>query len=49
MAFDLSKYKFVEEMDVVAGLDSPPDLLALKPVEFERLEDHRQPRLWLFL
>lgn len=33
--FDLSKYKFVEEMDVVAGLDSRPDLLALKPVEFE--------------
>jgi restriction system protein len=35
--FDLSKYKFVEEMDVVAGLDSRPDLLALKPVEFEHL------------
>jgi len=33
----LSKYKFVEEMDVVAGLDSRPDLLALKPVEFEHL------------
>jgi restriction system protein len=37
MQFDLSKYKFVEEMDVVAGLDSRPDLLALKPVEFEHL------------
>jgi restriction system protein len=37
VAFDLSKYKFVEEMDVVAGLDSRPDLLALKPVEFEHL------------
>jgi restriction system protein len=35
--FDLSKYKFVEEMDVVAGLDSRPDLLDLKPVEFEHL------------
>ncbi|MEU9824742.1 restriction endonuclease [Micromonospora chersina] len=35
--FDLSKYKFVEEMDVVAGLDNRPDLLALKPVEFEHL------------
>ena len=35
--FDLSKYKFVEEMNVVAGLDSRPDLLALKPVEFEHL------------
>jgi restriction system protein len=35
--FDLSKYKFVEEMDIVAGLDSRADLLALKPVEFEHL------------
>jgi restriction system protein len=35
--FDLSKFKFVEEMNVVAGLDSRPDLLALKPVEFEHL------------
>ena len=35
--FDLSKYKFVEEMDVVAGLDSRMDLLTLKPVEFEHL------------
>ena len=37
LQFDLSKYKFVEEMDVVAGLDSRMDLLALKPVEFEHL------------
>jgi restriction system protein len=37
LAFDLSKYKFVEEMSVIAGLDSRPDLLALKPVEFEHL------------
>jgi restriction system protein len=35
--FDLSKYKFVEEMDIVAGLDSRPDLLGLKPVEFEQV------------
>jgi restriction system protein len=37
LQFDLSKYKFVEEMDVVAGLDSRMDRLALKPVEFEHL------------
>ncbi|MEV0459265.1 restriction endonuclease [Catellatospora methionotrophica] len=37
VSFDLSKYKFVDEMDVVAGLDSRPDLLHLKPVEFEHL------------
>ena len=37
LEFDLSKYKFIEEMDVVAGLDSRPDLLSLKPVEFEHL------------
>lgn len=37
VSFDLSKYKFVDEMDVVAGLDSRPDLLQLKPVEFEHL------------
>ena len=35
--FDLKKFKFVEEMNVIAGLDSRPDLLALKPVEFEHL------------
>jgi restriction system protein len=35
--FDLSKYKFVEEMNIIAGLHSRPDLLALKPVEFEHL------------
>lgn len=35
--FDLSKYKFVEEMDVIAGLDSRLDLLALTPTEFEHL------------
>ena len=35
--FDLSKHKFVEEMDVVAGLGSRPDLLKLTPIEFEHL------------
>lgn len=35
--FDLSRYKFVPEMDVIAGMDSRPDLLDLKPVEFEHL------------
>ncbi len=37
LKFDLSKYKFVEEMDVIAGLDSRPDLLVLTPGEFEHL------------
>jgi len=35
--FDLSKLKFVEEMDVVSGLGSHPDLLKLTPAEFEQL------------
>ena len=29
LQFDLSRYKFVDEMSIVAGLDSRPDLLAL--------------------
>ena len=37
LQFDLSRYKFVDEMSIVAGLDSRPDLLALKPTEFEHL------------
>lgn len=37
LRFDLTGYKFVDEVDVVSGLDSRPDLLALKPVEFEHL------------
>ncbi|MFY1689135.1 restriction endonuclease [Plantactinospora sp. WMMB782] len=37
MTFDLSKYKFVDEMDVVAGMDSRTDLLNLSPGEFEHL------------
>ncbi|MGC9671430.1 restriction endonuclease, partial [Planosporangium sp. 12N6] len=36
-SFDLSKYKFVDEMDVIAGLDSRTDLLKLSPGEFEHL------------
>ncbi|WP_406690043.1 restriction endonuclease [Saccharopolyspora sp. ID03-671] len=35
--FDLSRYKTVAGMDVVAGMDSRMDLLSLKPVEFEHL------------
>lgn len=37
LSFDLSRYKFVDEVDVVAGLDSRPDLLQLTPIEFEHL------------
>jgi restriction system protein len=37
MTFDLSKYKFVDEMDVVSGMDSRTDLLSLSPGEFEHL------------
>ncbi len=37
LQFDLSRYRFVDEMSIVARLDSRPDLLALKPVEFEHL------------
>jgi len=37
LQFDLGSYKFVEEMNIVAGLDSRTDLLELKPVEFEHL------------
>jgi restriction system protein len=37
VSFDLSKYKFVDEMDVVAGMDSRTDLLTLSPGAFEHL------------
>lgn len=39
VAFDslLTRFKFVAGMDVVAGLDSRPDLLAMAPYEFEHL------------
>jgi restriction system protein len=33
----LIQFKFVAGMDVVAGLDSRPDLLAMAPYEFEHL------------
>jgi restriction system protein len=33
----LTQFKFVAGMDVVAGLDSRPDLLAMDPYEFEHL------------
>jgi Restriction endonuclease/TIR domain len=35
--FDLSNYRFVEEMDMAAELDRRPDLLALTPTELEHL------------
>jgi restriction system protein len=37
VTFDLTKYKLAPERDVVAGLDSRPDLVALDPIEFEHL------------
>lgn len=33
----LSRYKFVEGIDAIAGLDSRPDLLDMTPTEFEHL------------
>ncbi|MFE9425810.1 restriction endonuclease [Kitasatospora sp. NPDC006697] len=37
MTFDLSKFKLMDSMDVVAGLDSRPVLIDLSPLEFEHL------------
>ncbi|MGH8929466.1 MAG: hypothetical protein ACRDZO_02205 [Egibacteraceae bacterium] len=37
MDFDLSKYRLVDGMDALAGLDSRPDLLEMTPTEFEHL------------
>ncbi len=37
VTFDLSRYKIAPERDVVAGLDSRPDLVAMDPVDFEHL------------
>ncbi len=37
VVFDLSRYRFTEEMDALAGLDSRPNLLEMRPVEFEHL------------
>lgn len=37
IAFDLSRFRFTDDMDVVAGLDSRRNLLKLTPTEFEHL------------
>ena len=37
LEFDLTKYKFIDEIDMLAGLDGRLDLLELSPVEFEHL------------
>jgi restriction system protein len=37
VSFDLSKYRFIDGMDVIAGMDSRPDLVELTPGEFEHL------------
>jgi restriction system protein len=37
IAFDLKRFRFMDGLDVVAGLDSRPNLLKLTPTEFEHL------------
>ncbi|HUC25312.1 MAG TPA: restriction endonuclease [Streptosporangiaceae bacterium] len=37
IAFDLKRFRFTEDLEVVAGLDSRPNLLKLSPTEFEHL------------
>jgi restriction system protein len=37
IAFDLKRFRFTDDMEVVAGLDSRPNLLKLSPTEFEHL------------
>jgi restriction system protein len=37
ITFDLKRFRFTDDMDVVAGLDSRPNLLMLSPTEFEHL------------
>ncbi|TGN74989.1 restriction endonuclease [Streptomyces bauhiniae] len=37
VTFDLSKFRLMDGLDVVAGLDSRPVLMDLKPTEFEHL------------
>ncbi|MET9931999.1 MULTISPECIES: restriction endonuclease [unclassified Streptomyces] len=37
VSFDLSRYKIAPERDVVAGLDSRPDLVSMDPTDFEHL------------
>jgi restriction system protein len=37
IAFDLKRFRFTDDLEVVAGLDSRPNLLKLSPTEFEHL------------
>jgi restriction system protein len=37
IAFDLKRFRFTDDLDVVAGLDSRPNFLKLTPTEFEHL------------
>jgi restriction system protein len=37
IAFDLKRFRFTDDMDVLAGLDSRKNLLTLSPTEFEHL------------
>jgi restriction system protein len=37
IAFDLKRFRFTDDLDVVAALDSRPNLLKLSPTEFEHL------------
>ncbi|WP_237285525.1 restriction endonuclease [Streptomyces niveus] len=37
VTFDLSKFRLMDSLDVLAGLDSRPVLMDLKPTEFEHL------------
>jgi restriction system protein len=37
IAFDLRRFRFTDDMDVIAGLDSRRNLLNLSPTEFEHL------------
>lgn len=37
IAFDLKRFRFTDDLEVVAGLDSRPNLLKLTPTEFEHL------------
>jgi restriction system protein len=37
ITFDLRRFRFIDSVDVVAGLDSRPNLLKLSPTEFEHL------------
>lgn len=37
IAFDLKRFRFTDDMDVISDLDSRPNLLKLSPTEFEHL------------